>query len=70
MDDSRIEDSPRCHSLIELNDHPRVEESARGHERLQVVPLHKPHGISKLGKGGKIRYVVKDLVVQLFGTAI
>ena len=31
VDDSRIGDSPGCHSLIELNDHPRVEESARGH---------------------------------------
>ena len=70
VDDSTMGDSPGCHSVIELNDHPGIEKSARGHERLQGVPLHKPHGISELGKGDKIRYVVKDLVVQLFGTAI
>ena len=70
MDDSRIGDSPGCHSVIELNDHPGVEKLARCHERLQGVLLHKPHAISELRKGGKIRYVVKGLVVQLFGTAI
>ena len=63
-------DSPGCHSVIELNDHPRVEKPARGHERLQGLPLHKPHGISELEKGGKIIYVLKDLIVQLFGTTI
>ena len=59
-----------CHSMIELNDHSGVEKPARGHERLQGVPLHKPHGILELGKGGCSRYVIKSLVVQLLGIAI
>ena len=63
-------DSPGCHSVIKLNDHPGVGKPARGHERLEGIPLHKLHGISKLGKSGKIGYVVQDLVVQLIGTAI
>ena len=63
-------DSLGCHCVKELNDHSRVEKPARGHERLQGVPLHKPHGISELEKGRKTRYVVKGLIVKLFGTAI
>ena len=70
VDEKRMGDSPGCHSVIELNDHRGVEKQARDHERLQGVPLHKPYGISELGKGGKIRHVVKGLVVQLFVTAI
>ena len=53
VDDSRMGDLPGCHSVIELNDHPRIEKLLRGHERLQGVPLHKSHGISKLGKATK-----------------
>ena len=68
--DSRMGDSPGCHGVIELNDHPGIEKLVRGHERLQGVPLHKPHGIYGLEKEGKIRYVIKGLVVQLFGTTI
>ena len=68
--DSRIGVSPRCHGLIELNDHPRVEKSAWSNERLQGVPVHKPYGVSKLEKGEKSRYVKKDLIVQVLGTTI
>ena len=32
--DSRMEDSPGCHDVKDLNDHLRVEKPARGHERL------------------------------------
>ena len=53
VDGSRMGDLPRCHSMVELNDHPGVEESTWGHKMLQGVPLHKPHGISKLGIGSK-----------------
>ena len=70
VDDSRMGDSPGCHGVKELNDHSWVEKLAWGRERLQGVPLHKTHGISEPGKGRKIRYVVKGLVVQLFSTTI
>ena len=63
-------DWPRCHSMVELNDHSGVEKPAKGHERLQGVPLHKPYGILELGKGGCSRYVIKSLDVQLLGTVI
>ena len=53
LDGSRMGDSPGCHNMVELNDHPRVEKLVRGHKRIQGVLLHKPHGISKLGIGGK-----------------
>ena len=49
MDNSRMRYSPGCHGMVELNDHPGVEEMARGHKRLQGVPLHKLHRISELG---------------------
>ena len=56
--------------MIKLNDHSRVEKLARGHERLQGVPLHNPHRISELRKGGKSWKVIKSLIVQVLGTAI
>ena len=63
VDDSRMGDSPGCHGVIELNDHPWIEKPVRGHERLQGVSLHKPHGISEFRKGGKIINVVKGIIV-------
>ena len=53
VDGSRMGDSPGCHSMVELNDHPRVEKSAQGYKRLQGVPLYKHHGITELGIGSK-----------------
>ena len=53
MDNSGKRYSLGCHGMVELDDHPGVEELMRGHKRLQGVPLHKPHGISKLGIGSK-----------------
>ena len=53
MDNSRMRYSPECHGMVELDDHLRVEEPARGHKRLQGVPLHKPHRISELGISNK-----------------
>ena len=48
MDNSRMRYSPGFHGMVELDDHPGVEEPTRGHKNLQGVPLHKPHGISEL----------------------
>ena len=39
--------------MVELDDHPGVEESTWGHKMLKGVPLHKPHGISELEIGSK-----------------
>ena len=49
MDNSRMRHSPGCHGMVELNDHPGVEEPTWGHKRLQGVPLHMPQGILELG---------------------
>ena len=62
--------SPGCHGMVELDDHPGVEEPARGHKRLQGVPLHKPHGISELGIDSKSWKIIICLVVHFPGTII
>ena len=65
MQGCRIGVSPGSHGLIELDDYAGIEELARSHEGLQRVPLHKPHRVSKLRKGGKIRNVIEILVMQV-----
>ena len=70
MDNNGIGYSPRCHGMVELDDYPGVEESTQGHKRLQGVPLHKPHGISKLGICSKSWKIIICLVVHFPGTAI
>ena len=70
MDNSRMRYSSGCHGMVEIDDHPRVEELARGHKRLQGVPLHKPHGISKLGICSKSWKIIICLTVQFPGTTI
>ena len=42
MDNNRMRHSLGCHGMVELNDYPGVEEPARGHKRLQGVPLNAP----------------------------
>ena len=70
MDNSRMRYPPGCHGVVELDDHPGVEESSRGHKRLQGVPLHKPHRISELGIGSKGWKIIICLTVYLPSTAI
>ena len=70
MDNSRMRYSPRCHGIVELDDHLRVEEPARGHKRLQEVPLHKPHRFFELGIGSKGWKIIICLAVHFPGTAI
>ena len=61
--DSRIGVSPGCHNLVKLDDHAGVEKLAWSHERLYGVPVHKPHGVSELGRDGKSRDVIIYLIV-------
>ena len=70
VDSSRMGDSLGCHSMVELNNHPGVEKPARGHKRLQGVPLHKPHGIFELGIGSKSWKIIISFGVHFLGTAI
>ena len=63
-------DSPGSHSLIKLDDHAGVEKPMHSHERLQGVSLHKPHGVSKLGKGDERWKIIKILVVQILATTV
>ena len=67
---SKMGVSSGCHSLIKIDDHTGVENLAWSHERLQGVPMDKPHGVSKLEKGGKSIYVIKGLIVQVLGATI
>ena len=55
--------------MVELDDHPEVEEPAQGHKRLQGVPLHKPHRISELRIGSKDWKIIICLAVHFPGTA-
>ena len=59
-----------CHGMVELDDHPEVEEPTQGHKRLQGVPLHKPHRISKLRIGSKGWKIIICLAVHFPGTVI
>ena len=70
MDNSRMRYPHGCHGMVELDDHLGVEELARGHKRLQGVPLHKPHRISKLEISSKGWKIIICLVVHFPGTSI
>ena len=70
MDNSRMRYPPRCHGMVELDDHPGVEEPVRGYKRLQGVPLHRPHRISELGIGNKGWKIIICLAVHFPGTVI
>ena len=39
--------SPRCHSMIEIDDDPRIIVLTRHHEWLQMVSLYEEHGVSE-----------------------
>ena len=62
--------SPRCHRMIKLDDYPRIIVSTRHLERLQMVSLHKEHGVSKLQVLGKCREIVVNLLVEISPSAV
>ena len=70
MENNRLRYPPGRHGMVELDDHPRVEEQARGHKRLQGVPLHKPHRISELRISSKGWKIIICLAVHFPGTTI
>ena len=70
VDGSIMGKSPGYHSMVELNDHLRVEESTRGHKMLYGVPLHKPYGISDLRIDRKSWKIIICFVVHFLGTTI
>ena len=51
------------HSLVEFDYHTRIEELTWSHKWLQGVALHKPHGVSKLRKGGEGWNVIIVLIM-------
>ena len=65
MKSSRDGLSPRCHHMIELDDDPRILELTRNHELLQMVSLHKEHGVSEPRVCGKCREVVVNLSMEI-----
>ena len=62
---SRVSLTHRCHRMIELDDDPRIIESTRHHERLQMVSLHKEHEVSELRVREKCREIVVHLPMEI-----
>ena len=60
---SRIAVPPISHSLVEFDNHTRIEELTWIHEGLQGLTLHKPYGVPKLREGGEGQNVIKVLIV-------
>ena len=65
VESSRVGLTPRCHRMIELNDYPRIIESTRHHERIQMISLHEEHGVSELRVYCKCREIVVHLPVEI-----
>ena len=70
MRSSRVDLSPRRHRVIKLDDYPRIKKSTRHHERLQMVSLHKEHGVLELRVLDKCLEIVVNLLVQVSPTAV
>ena len=51
--------------MIELSDDPRIIELTRHHEQLQMVSLHKEHGVLEPRVRGKCREVVVNLSMEI-----
>ena len=62
--------SPGSHGMVELDNHMWIEEPVWSHEGLQGVPLHKPHGASKLEEGRESRNIIKILIIQILSTIV
>ena len=67
---SRIAVPLGSHSLVEFDYHTRIEELTWGHKGLQVVALHKPHGVPELREGSEGRKIIKMLIVLVFATTV
>ena len=65
MQSSRVGLTPRRHRMIKLDDYPRIIESTRRYERLQMVSLHEEHGVSELRVLGKCREIVVNLPMEI-----
>ena len=65
MQSSRVSLTPRRHRAIKLDDYPRIIVLTRCHERLQMVSLHKEHGVSELRVLGKWQEIVVNLPVEI-----
>ena len=70
MQSSRVGLSPRRHRVIKLDDYPRIKILTRRHERLQVVSLHKEHGVSELRVFGKCQEIIVNLPMQISRAAV
>ena len=65
MNSSRVVLTPRCHRMIELDDYLRIIELTRHHEWIQMVSLHKEHGVSKPRVRGKFCEIVVNLSMEI-----
>ena len=70
MNSSRIGLSPKGHSVVELDDHPRVEKPTWGHKWLQGVPLYYPHRVDELWICSKGWKIIINFVMRVLGTKI
>ena len=64
MQSSRVGLKSRRHRMIKLDDYPRIIESTRRHEQLQMVSLHEEHVVLELRVRGKCLEIVVNLPVE------
>ena len=66
MKSSQVGLSLGCHSMIELDDDPRIIVLTWHHEWLQMVLLHEEHGVSEPWVRGKCREIVVHLPMKIY----
>ena len=65
MKSSRVGLSPGCHSMLELDDNPRIIVLTRHHVWLQMVSLYEEHGVSDPWVSGKCREIIVHLPMEI-----
>ena len=55
--------------MIKLDDYLRIIESMRRHEMLQMISLHKEHGVSEQRVSSKSREIIVNLPVEVSPSA-
>ena len=70
MKSSRVGLSPGCHSMIELDDNPRVIVLTRHHDWLQMVSLYEEHGVSEPQVRNKCREIIVHFPMEISPLAV
>ena len=65
MKSSRVGLLPGCHSMIELDNDPRIIVLTRHHEWLQMVSLYQEHGVLEPQVRGKCQEIIVHLPMEM-----